>query len=105
LLELPRLADVFVRNVTIIIIIYFTEYQVVQREAKSSSIVHMVNYIMLAPYRPYSLLLSLAIIIYIFKKKKGHIWPGVVVHIHNPSTWEVEVAEKWLSLKPAWATG
>lgn len=59
LLELPGSADVFVRNVTIITIIYFTEYQVVQREAKSSSIVHVVNYIMLSPHMSYSLLLVL----------------------------------------------
>ena len=50
LLEQPGLADVFVRNVTIITIIYFTEYQVVQREAKSSSIVHVVNYIILSSH-------------------------------------------------------
>lgn len=62
LLELPGLADVFVRNVTIITIIYFAEYQVVQREAKSSSIVHVVHYIMLAPHMPFSLLLALEII-------------------------------------------
>lgn len=63
LLELPGLADVFVRNVTIIAIIYFTAYQVGQREAKSSSIVHMVNYIMLAHHMPHSLLVAPDIII------------------------------------------
>lgn len=59
----PGLADVFVWNVTIISIIYFTEYQVVQRETTSSAIVHMVNYIMLSPHMTYSLLFALEIII------------------------------------------
>jgi major histocompatibility complex class I len=31
------------------------------------------------------------------------LWPGVVVHTFNPSTWEAE-AGGFLSLRPAWST-
>jgi hypothetical protein len=45
--------------------------------------------------------------LFLERVKKSHnksvIWPGVVAHAFNPSTWEAE-AGGFLSSRPAWST-